>query len=204
MSRVKPLPLVAGLVLSALPLVIDSELSHWGEHGARPALAAAITLLMATWWITEALPIAWTACVPLVVLPFASVYGAGFADNLWGAFAPYVDPYIFLFLGGMGIAAAMQQWGLHRRIALQVMRVVGTDARRILFGLLLATAIVSLWISNTATAAMMFPIGLALIAEFERESGRRLAGFGAALMLAVAYGANVGGIGTKIGTVPSA
>ena len=104
----------------------------------------------------------------------------------------------------MGIAAAMQQWGLHRRIALQVMRVVGTDARRLLFGLLLATATVSLWISNTATAAMMFPIGLALIAEFERESGRRLAGYGAALMLAVAYGANVGGIGTKIGTVPSA
>ena len=104
----------------------------------------------------------------------------------------------------MGIAAAMQQWNLHRRIALQVMRVVGTDARRLLFGLLLATATVSLWISNTATAAMMFPIGLALIAEFERESGRRLAGYGAALMLAVAYGANVGGIGTKIGTVPSA
>jgi anion transporter len=104
----------------------------------------------------------------------------------------------------MGIAAAMQQWGLHRRIALQVMRVVGTDARRLLFGLLLATASVSLWISNTATAAMMFPIGLALIAEFEREGGRRLSGYGAALMLAVAYGSNVGGIGTKIGTVPSA
>ena len=103
----------------------------------------------------------------------------------------------------MGIAAAMQQWDLHRRIALHVMRVVGTDARRLLFGLLLATATVSLWISNSATAAMMFPIGLALIAEFERESGRRLAGYGAALMLAVAYGANVGGIGTKIGTIPS-
>src|SRR6185503_10147087 len=131
-------------------------------------------------------------------------YGDGIAANLWGALAPYVDPYIFLFLGGMGIAAAMQQWGLHRRIALQVMRVVGTDARQLLFGLLLATATVSLWISNTATAAMMFPIGLALIAEFERESGRRLAGYGAALMLAVAYGSNVGGIGTKIGTVPSA
>src|SRR5262245_5664197 len=158
---------------------------------------------MATWWITEALPIAWTACVPLLVLPFASVYGEGFGANLRGAAAPYVDPYIFLFLGGMGIAAAMQQWGLHRRIALHVMRVVGTDARRLLSGLLLATATVSLWISNTATAAMMFPIGLALIAEFERESGRRLSGFGAALMLAVAYGSSVGGIGTKIGTVPS-
>jgi sodium-dependent dicarboxylate transporter 2/3/5 len=98
----------------------------------------------------------------------------------------------------------MQQWHLHRRIALAVMRLVGTDPRRLLFGLLLATAGVSLWISNTATAAMMFPIGLAVIAEFERETGRRLTHYGAALMLAVAYGANVGGIGTKIGTVPSA
>src|SRR5262245_31766302 len=159
---------------------------------------------MATWWITEALPIAWTACVPLLVLPFASVYGEGIAANLLGAVAPYVDPYIFLFLGGMGIAAAMQQWNLHRRIALMVMRAVGTDPRRLLFGVLLATAGVSLWISNTATAAMMFPIGLAVIAELERDAGRRLARYGAALMLAVAYGSNVGGIGTKIGTVPSA
>ena len=119
----KPLPFVAGLALFALPLVLESGLSHWGEHGAQPALAAALTLLMATWWITEALPIFWTACVPLLVLPFASVYGEGFGANLLGAFAPYVDPYIFLFLGGMGIAAAMQQWNLHRRIALQVMRV---------------------------------------------------------------------------------
>jgi sodium-dependent dicarboxylate transporter 2/3/5 len=204
LSRVKPLPLAAGLALFAAPLALETELSHWGEHGAQPALAAGLTLLMATWWISEALPIAWTACVPLVVLPFCSVYGEGFGANLRGAVAPYLDPYNFLFLGGMGIAAAMQQWGLHRRIALQVMRVIGTDARRLLFGLLLATATVSLWISNTATAAMMFPIGLALIAEFEHEGGRRLAGYGAALMLAVAYGSNIGGIGTKIGTVPSA
>jgi sodium-dependent dicarboxylate transporter 2/3/5 len=159
---------------------------------------------MAIWWITEAVPIQWTACLPLVVLPWTHVHGESLGANLRGALLPYVDPYIFLFLGGMGIAAAMQQWNLHRRIALAVMRVIGSDARRLLFGLLLATASVSLWISNTATAAMMFPIGMAVIAEFERETGRRLARFGAALMLAVAYGANLGGIGTKIGTVPSA
>jgi sodium-dependent dicarboxylate transporter 2/3/5 len=195
---------LAGLGAFAAMLALDTPLHHWGEHGAKPALAAALTLWMAIWWIGEAVPIHWTACLPLGVLPFSGVYGDGVAANLAGAALPYVDPYIFLFLGGMGIAAAMQQWNLHRRIALAVMRAVGTDPRHLLFGLLLATAGVSLWISNTATAAMMFPIGLAVIHEFEREAGRRLERYGAALMLAVAYGANVGGIGTKIGTVPSA
>jgi sodium-dependent dicarboxylate transporter 2/3/5 len=194
----------AGPLAFAALLWLDTPLARWGEYGARPALAAGLTLWMAIWWIGEAVPIHWTACLPLLVLPFSGVHGEGVAANLGGAFLPYVDPYIFLFLGGMGIAAAMQQWNLHRRIALAVMRAVGTDPRHLLFGLLLATAGTSLWISNTATAAMMFPIGLAVIHEFEREAGRRLARYGAALMLAVAYGANVGGIGTKIGTVPSA
>jgi sodium-dependent dicarboxylate transporter 2/3/5 len=195
---------LAGPAAFAALVFSDTPLARWGERGAEPALAAGLTLWMAIWWISEAVRIEWTACLPLAVLPFSGVHGDGFGANLRGAVLPYVDPYIFLFLGGMGIAAAMQQWNLHRRIALGVMRVVGTDPRRLLFGLLLATAGVSLWISNTATAAMMFPIGLAVIAEFERETGRRLAHYGAALMLAVAYGSNVGGIGTKIGTVPSA
>ena len=200
----KWLAFFAGPAAFAALALLDTPLAHFGEHGARPALAAGLTLWMAIWWISEAVPIHWTACLPLLVLPFSGVHGEGVAANLRGAFRPYVDPYIFLFLGGMGIAAAMQQWNLHRRIALAVMRAVGTDPRHLLFGLLVATAGVSLWISNTATAAMMFPIGLAVIHEFEREAGRRLARYGAALMLAVAYGSNVGGIGTKIGTVPSA
>jgi len=196
--------LIAGPLAFAALLLLDTPLQHWGEYGAKPALAAGLTLWMAIWWISEAFPIHWTACLPLVVLPWTSIHGEGPAANLRGALHPYLDPYIFLFLGGMGIAAAMQQWNLHRRIALAVMRVVGTDPRRLLFGLLVATAAVSLWISNTATAAMMFPIGMAVIAEFERGTGRRLTHYGAALMLAVAYGSNVGGIGTKIGTAPSA
>ena len=200
----KWLAFFAGPAAFAALAVFDTPLAHWGEAGARPALAAGLTLWMAIWWISEAVRIQWTACLPLAVLPFSGIHGDGLGANLRGALLPYVDPYIFLFLGGMGIAAAMQQWNLHRRIALAVMRVVGTDPRRLLFGLLLATAGISLWISNTATAAMMFPIGLAVIAEFERETGRRLTHYGAALMLAVAYGSNVGGIGTKVGTVPSA
>jgi sodium-dependent dicarboxylate transporter 2/3/5 len=160
---------------------------------------------MAIWWVTGALPIYATACVPLVVFPWTRVFGEGPASNVAGAALPYLDPYIFLFLGGMCIAAAMQQWSLHRRIALTIMGAVGTHPRRLLFGFLLATAFVSMWISNTATAAMMFPIGLAVIAQFEeRAGGRRLEHYGAAIMLAVAYASNVGGIGTKIGTAPNA
>jgi sodium-dependent dicarboxylate transporter 2/3/5 len=195
---------LAGLAAAGAVLAIDSPLHHFGAHGAKPALAAAVTLLMAFWWISEAVPIQVTACVPFAVYPFTDVFGDAVGANLRGAWLPYLDPYNFLFLGGMGIAAAMQQWNLHRRIALRIMGVVGTEPARILLGVLVATAAVSLWISNTATAAMMFPIGLAVIHEFERHSGRRLAAYGAAVMLAVAYGANVGGIGTKIGTVPSA
>jgi sodium-dependent dicarboxylate transporter 2/3/5 len=101
----------------------------------------------------------------------------------------------------MSIAAAMQQWNLHRRVALAILRAIGTEPARLLLGFLAATAFVSLWISNTATATMMLPIGIALIAQLEsRLGGRRLEHYGAALMLAIAYGANLGGIGTKIGT----
>ncbi len=201
---IRPLYVGLGLALFLAVWLVDSPLRDVGEFGARPALAAALTVLMAFWWISEALPMYWTACLPLVVVPLSNLHGETFAANAQNALLPYLDPYVFLFLGGMGIAAAMQQWNLHRRIALAIMSAVGTEPKRLLLGLLLATGFVSLWISNTATAAMMFPIGLAIISEFEHQSGRRLKGYGAALMLAIAYAANLGGTGTKIGTVPSA
>src|SRR6185436_10764967 len=156
----------------------------------------------AIWWLTEAIPIYWTACVPLVLFPVFGVFGEA---NVRRSVLPYFDPYIFLFAGGMGIAAAMQQWDLHRRIALSIMDRIGSDPRRLLAGTLAATAFISLWISNTATAAMMMPIGIAIIAQIETQcGGRRLASYGMAIMLAIAYGSNVGGIGTKIGTAPNA
>lgn len=201
---IRPRLVAVGLLLFFGVWLLDSPLRHVGEYGARPALAAALTVLMAFWWISEAIPMNWTACLPLVVVPLSNLHGETFSPNAKSALLPYLDPYVFLFLGGMGIAAAMQQWNLHRRIALAIMSAVGPSPRRMLLGLLLATGFVSLWISNTATAAMMFPIGLAIIAEFEHQSGRRLTGYGAALMLAIAYAANLGGTGTKIGTVPAA
>jgi solute carrier family 13 (sodium-dependent dicarboxylate transporter), member 2/3/5 len=197
--------LLAGFLAFALLAGLDSPLKHGAEWGPRPAYAAAGAALMAIWWLTEALPIYVTACVPLVLFPLLGVFGPGLGANVRQSVLPYVDPYIFLFAGGMGIAAAMQQWNLHRRIALGIMDRVGTDPRRLLAGFLVATAFISLWISNTATAAMMMPIGIAVIAQIEDHvGGRRLARYGMAIMLSIAYGANVGGIGTKIGTAPNA
>lgn len=197
--------LLAGIAAFAAIATLDSSLHHDPQFGARPALAAATAAMMAIWWLTEALPIYATACVPMVMFPLLGVFGGGLGNNLKETYLPYVDPYIFLFAGGMGIAAAMQQWNLHRRIALGIMSAIGTDPRRVLAGILVATAFISLWISNTATAAMMMPIGLAIIAQMEVQTGiKRLAHYGMAIMLAIAYGSNVGGIGTKIGTAPNA
>ncbi|MCK6549840.1 DASS family sodium-coupled anion symporter [Myxococcota bacterium] len=195
----------AGLVAYVLLVTLDSPLTASATHGSRPAFAAAGALLMAIWWLTEAVPIYVTACLPVLLFPATGVFGGGLDDGLATTLLAYVDAYIFLFAGGMCIAAAMQQWNLHLRIALHVMRLVGTDPRRLLLGFLVATAFISMWISNTATAAMMLPIGLAVIRQFEaRLGGRRLTHYGAAIMLAIAYAANVGGIGTKIGTAPNA
>lgn len=201
----RPWGVLAGLALAIAVLAIDSPLHHQGEFGDRPARAAAVSLLMAIWWLTEAIPIYWTACVPLVAFPLLGVFGRGGAGDVAATLAPYVNPYIFLFAGGMAIAAAMQQWGLHRRLALAILERVGTAPKRLIAGVLLATGFVSIWISNTATATMMVPIGIALVTQIERRQGvDRLPRYGMALMLAIAWGANLGGIGSKIGTAPNA
>jgi sodium-dependent dicarboxylate transporter 2/3/5 len=201
--RFKPLPIAVGIVAAALFALVDSPLKHQAEMGSRPAMAAAVASLMAIWWLTEAIPIYWTACLPVVLFPLLGVFGGGPAAAFGASVSPYFDPYIFLFAGGMAVAAAMQQWSLHRRLALGIMNRIGTDPRRLLAGVLVATAFISLWITNTATATMMMPIGVALIAQLETRSGKSLRNYGMAIMLAIAYGANLGGIGTKIGTAPN-
>ncbi len=194
----------AGIAAFMAIAFIPSELHRIEGYGSRPAFAAATAALMAVWWLTEALPISWTACVPLLLYPSLNVFGGGFLPSLGTTAVRFVDAYVFLFLGGMMIGASMQQWNLHRRIALHIMRVVGTEPKRLLLGVILAAAVCSLWISNTATAVMMLPIAMALVGQLERASGgKKLWHFGTALMLAVAYGCNVGGIGTKIGTPPN-
>jgi sodium-dependent dicarboxylate transporter 2/3/5 len=195
------LGLAAGIGVFLALALIPSGLHRLEGFGDRPAYAAAVAAMMAIFWLTEALPIAVTACIPLLLFPALGVFGRGFAGDLARSAAPFLDAYIFLFLGGMTIGAAMEEWGLHRRVALHIMLAIGTGPRHLLLGMLVATGAVSLWISNTATAVMMLPIAIALVKQIEiGEGGRRLPHYGSALMLSVAYAANVGGIGTKIGT----
>jgi len=155
---------------------------------------AAVAALMATWWVTEALPLPATALLPLVLLPTLGVMPIG-------DIAPaYANPLVFLFLGGFLIAATIERWDLHRRIALHTVRLMGERADRLVLGFMLATALLSMWISNTAAAMMMVTIGLAVARRSDRECGD----FGTALMLGIAYGASIGGVATLIGTPPNA
>jgi len=163
-------------------------------------MAAAVTL-MGCWWIGESLPLGVTALIPLVAFPLMRILPI--ADV-----APsYTNHYVFLLLGGFFIALTMQRWNLHTRIALWIIRLVGTSATRLVLGFMLASAFLSMWISNSATAMMMMPIGLGLIVKTEELRGDTrnpsVANFGACLMLGIAYAANIGGVATLVGTFPN-
>jgi sodium-dependent dicarboxylate transporter 2/3/5 len=160
---------------------------------------AAVAILMAVWWMTEALPIPATALLPLALFPSLGILSAADAS------APFANELIFLFMGGFFLAVTMEKWGLHKRIALKIMAFVGTSPNRLVLGFMLATAFLSMWISNTATAAMMLPIALAVGEMFRPQDAEDgVYDFGVALMLGVAYAASLGGIATLIGTPPNA
>ncbi len=159
---------------------------------------AAIALLMATWWITEAIPLFATALLPIVLYPLLGLLSTR-------EIAPvYLNSTIFLFLGGFMIAIALEKWNLHRRIALLVIKFVGGTPARIILGFMVASAFLSMWISNTATAIMMVPIGLSIVYQMEDrfgpEQSRR---FAVGLMLGIAYACSVGGVATLVGTPPN-
>jgi sodium-dependent dicarboxylate transporter 2/3/5 len=160
---------------------------------ARGWAAICVLVVMVIWWISEALPVAATALLPLVALP-----AFGIATPVAAA-APYADPIIYLFVCGFMLAAAVERWGLHRRIAFAIAAAFGARPVRLVGGLMFASAALSMWISNTATALMLMPIALGVAAAVSTE-GRPDPRLGAVLALAVAYGASVGGIGTPIGS----
>jgi sodium-dependent dicarboxylate transporter 2/3/5 len=182
--------LLAGPALFLLILALPAP----GTLAPDARSVAAVAALMAVWWMTEAIPLPATALLPIILFPLLGVMNVGAAT------APYAHELIFLFLGGFLIAAAMQRWDLHRRIALSVVDAVGVQPRRLVLGFMLATAFLSMWISNTATVVMMLPIGAAILALLENR-GRAL---GTALMLGIAYAASIGGTATLIGTPPNA
>ena len=188
---------LVGLTLFVLMRVLPEPAGLSVEGWAVAGVAA----LMSVWWLTEAVPIPVTALLPLALFPLSGV------ANMARASAPYANQAIYLFMGGFFIGKAIEKWSLHRRIALAIIVLIGTSPRRLLFGVMAATALVSMWISNTATAAMMLPIALAVGHMFRpTDDGSPLQkpyNFGIALMLGVAYSASLGGVGTLIGTPPN-
>jgi sodium-dependent dicarboxylate transporter 2/3/5 len=159
---------------------------------------AAVAVLMAVWWLTDAIPLAATALLPLILFPLLGILKGK-------ATAPiYVNSTIFLFMGGFMIALTMEKWMLHKRIALFIIRIIGGGPATIVLGFMAAAAFLSMWISNTATAIMMVPIGLAVIIQMEEKFGREQAHkFAIALMLGIAYACSVGGMATLVGTPPN-
>jgi sodium-dependent dicarboxylate transporter 2/3/5 len=159
----------------------------------------ALTVLMAVWWVTEALPIAITALLPVALLPLLDV------RPIEEAAASYANPLIFLFLGGFILAEGIQRWNLHRRLALLVLSAAGTSPQQVVGGFMLATAGLSMWVSNTATAALMLPIGLSVLKLVDAgDSDHPHQNFSLCLLLGIAMSANIGGMATLIGTPPNA
>lgn len=189
-------PAAAVALYMALPQLGGQDLSHAGK-----ATLACIAL-MSIWWLTEALPMQATALVPLVLFPILGV------ADIKKAAAPYADEVVFLFLGGMLLGVAMERWNLHKRFALWTILIVGTRPDRLVAGVMVACAAISMWVSNTATAVMMLPIGMSIVGlighRLDESGGRHRDNFAKAMMLGIAYAATIGGIGTVIGTPPNA
>ena len=154
---------------------------------------AASTLWVAVWWITEAFPIAITSLLPIILFPLSG--GLSMKETVLG----YSHPIIYLFIGGFILAIAIEKWNLHKRIALNIISLIGDSKKKIILGVMLACAFLSMWISNTATTVMMLPIGLAIINQVKTENKD----FSVALMLSIAFSASIGGVATLIGTPPN-
>ncbi len=192
--KIKIISLFAGVAIAFLlwlvnPFSVDAD----------ALTVLAVAGLMITWWVTEALPMPVVALLPLILFPLVKI--ASLEDTA----APYANPVIFLFMGGFMIGLAIEKWNLHRRIALNIIRITGTSGDRIVLGFILATGLLSMWLSNTATTMMMFPIAVSVI-HVMRENNKgdgNIANFSLAIMLAIAYASNFGGIATIIGTPPN-
>ena len=197
-NRVKYYGLFAGPIVFAIILMLPNPLPL--DIQAWKVIAAASWMII--WWITEAVPIFATALIPMTLMPVLGIF------SITESTAPYANPIIFLFMGGFLIALAMEKWNLHKRIALTLITLTGTQANGIVLGFMIATFFLSMWISNTATTVMMLPIAMSVISLLVHELGldqedQRFRRFSLSLLLGIAYSANIGGASTIIGTPPN-
>ncbi len=193
------LKMLLGIALFVIPLVTPAPagmpLEAWRVTG--------VMFLMAVWWVTEVIPIAATALVPIALFPLVGVASVG------DVAAPYANPLVYMMMGGFMLGLAMQRSNLHRRIAFAVLAIAGRKPASLVGGFMLATALLSMWVSNTATAAMMTPIGMSVVGLLEKDEGlqkneKEARNLAVALLLGIAFGAGIGGIGTIVGTPPNA
>jgi len=190
----KHLGLIGGIVVLIL-LMLTPTPEGLSDEAWR---TAAITILMGIWWLTEAIPIFVTALLPIVLFPIFGV------TTISEATSPYANPLIFLFMGGFIIALAMEKWNLHKRIAISIVSFVGIKPSSIIIGFIIASAFLSMWVSNTATAIMMLPIAMSILELVDRDESSDKINFEIVLILCIAYACNIGGMGTLIGTPPNA
>jgi sodium-dependent dicarboxylate transporter 2/3/5 len=188
------LALGAGIVLFLIALFVNPF-----QVDAKAAKVLAVAALMITWWISEALPMPVVALIPLVLFPLMNIM------PIKEVSAGYADSNIFLFMGGFMLGLAIEKWNLHKRIALSIVNITGTSGNRIVLGFILATGLLSMWLSNTATTMMMYPIAASviLVIKDNHNGNARLDNLAIAIMLAIAYSSNFGGIATIVGTPPN-
>ncbi|MCP4116114.1 MAG: SLC13/DASS family transporter [Desulfobacteraceae bacterium] len=192
-SKLQTTGLVLGPVLFALVWMMNLDPAH-----PEVTRMAAVAVLMAVMWVTEAIPLAATSLFPVILYPLLGIMKGKTAAGV------YFNSTIFLFMGGFLIALAMEKWNLHKRIALFTVKTIGGGPSRIIFGFMIASAFLSMWISNTATAVMMLPIGLSIILKMEEQFGEETTkSFAIPLLLGIAYAASMGGAATLVGTPPN-
>lgn len=197
-NRVHWIGFFVGICVLAFFIFVDPQ----GGMSKEAWLTIGMASIMAVWWATEAIPIPVTSLLPVILIPLLGI------GKIGAATAPYADSTIFLFLGGFVIGLALERWNLHKRIALVTLIAVGDHPRAQIGGFMIVTAFISMWVSNTATAIMMLPIGLSVITlitdgktGIDSETKKR---FSVAILLGIAYAASIGGMATIIGTPPNA
>jgi sodium-dependent dicarboxylate transporter 2/3/5 len=187
-----------GILFGLIVFLLFNLLVDFGEQFYSAKIVAATALLMSIYWITEVIPLSVTSLIPLIIFPITGVVSSKDISQ------SYINSTIFLFMGGFIIAIAMEKWNLHKRIAMVIISKIGGSPSMLILGFMISASFISMWISNTATAVMLLPIGISIIVKLEEEFDKeKLTNFSKALMLAIAYSCSIGGIATIIGTPPN-